>query len=130
MGKAQGAAATRPPTDKELQATLDAIAREKPYFRSVADLRTSPTAKKVLASDDLFQAAMAMWAIRKFGALRKKIKSNDPCEFFNVHHIAGYSYHGVNMLSLLLGRRNLPLRDQDVAELLGEVARFNHLAVD
>ena len=112
-----------------VKSALDAMAKEKPHFRGVADLRKAPTAKKVLNGDAAFQAEMAMSIIRQLGALRPKITSNDPSDFFNVHEIPGYSYYGVNMLSLLLGRKDLPLTDKDVAELLGEVARFDHLAV-
>jgi len=128
MGKTAKPPSAKPPTDKELHATIDAIDKEKHFFRSQADLRKARTVKKLLNADPACQAAMVMWALRKFGALRKKIRSNDPCDFFNCHHIPGYSYHAVNIVPMLLARKDLPLSDDDVEELLGEVARFDHLA--
>jgi hypothetical protein len=118
------------PTRRELQATIDAIEREKPWFRSLADLRKSRTVKKVLKSDPTYQAGVIRWAVGQFGALRKQIHSNYPPDFFNLHHLAGYSEHALNLVQLLLARKDLPLSDADVEELLGEVARFDHLAAD
>src|SRR5678815_1400275 len=101
MGKPTKPPPNRPPTARELQATIDAIEKEKPWFRSLADLRKSRTVKKVLKSDPTHQAAMILWAVRNFGALRKKIRTNYPPDFFNVHNLPGYSDHALNMVQLL-----------------------------
>jgi hypothetical protein len=126
------AAAAAAAADRAAKAALDAMVKEKPYLRGANDLRKARSAKRLLNGEADAQTAFVLFAARRFGAVRKTVRPadpSDPTDFFNIHHEPGYSWHAAHMTGLLLARKGLPLSDAQVSEVLGEVARFDHLAV-
>ena len=115
--------------DREARALLDELERKAGMFGSPTQLKAKPAAKPILAADPQVQAAIVMEVIRDVGALRKKIPGSDPPDLFNVHHVDGYAYAGVNIVAAMLTPK-LPLADAQVVEALREVARYEHIAID
>ena len=122
MANASGNAA-----DQEAQKLLKTLHGAAGAFRSSRDLASQPAAKSILGAEPAVQAAVVLRALRDVGALRAKISGNDPPDFFNLHHVPGYSYAGVHVVGPLLAR-DLPLADDELAAILREIARFDHIA--
>ena len=122
MAKSQSSAADQ--QARQLLQTLDAAAGS---FRSSRDLASKSAAKAISEADPAVRSAVVLLAVRDVGALRPKITSGDPPAFFNLHHVPGYSYSAVHIVGPLLAR-DLPLGGDDIAEILREIARFDHIA--
>ena len=115
--------------DAQAKSLLDALEKSAGNFGSAAQLKAKPAAKKILAADPQVQAAVVMRVLRDLGALREKIEGDDPPDLFNVHHVDGYSYAGVDIIPALLTSK-LPLTDAQVVEALREVAKYEHIAIE
>ena len=115
--------------DFEARLLLDKLDAAKRMIRTVAMLRRTPEAKKILSAPPEVQSAVVMRAIRDLGALRAAISGSDPCDLFNVHFQKGYSNRVMNFFGSLLTPK-LHLDDADVVSALAEIARYEHIALD
>jgi hypothetical protein len=116
-------------SEAQAQSLLDALEKTAGNFGSAAQLKAKPAANRILGADPQVQAAIVMRVLHDLGALREKIEGDDPPDLFNVHHVDGYSYAGVDIIPALLTPK-LPLTDAQVVEALREVARYEHIAIE